>query len=119
MLEYLARLSEGQGPSPAQGLSSLAGTGRVLAIVSAMDVEGLEAVSRLPAARLASVVVLRGFAPQEEGVGSLAMLNSAGVPVITCVPGGIQETLHELAGVGALGPQHVVHKPSRASTALV
>ena len=107
LLEYLARLEEGQGPSPTQGLASLAGVGQVLAIVSAADVEAWEAVSRLPVGRLASVVVLRGFDPQAESAGALAAFKGIGVPVVTCTPGGMQKALDELAGVGAQGSRQL------------
>ena len=107
VLEYLARLEEGQGPSPTQGLASLAGVGQVLAIVSAADEEALEAVSRLPTGSLASVVVLRGFDPQAESAGAMAVLKGIGVPVVTCAPGGVQKALDELAGAGAHGSHRV------------
>ena len=108
VLEYLAKRDEGQGPSATQGLASLAGVGQVLAIVSAADEEALEAVSRLPAGRLASVVVLHGFDPQEEGSGASAALKGIGVPVVSCTPGGVQMALDELARARARDSRQVM-----------
>ncbi len=78
-----------------------------MAIVGATDGEALEAVSRLPADRLASVVVLRGFDPQKEADVAPAALKNVGVPVVTCVPGGIQQALDDLARAGVLGERQV------------
>ena len=58
-LEYLTRLADGEGAPPDRGLASLARAGRVIAIVAATDGEGLKAVRRLPADRLAAVILLR------------------------------------------------------------
>ena len=96
-LEYLARLAEGEGAPAERGLASLARAGRVIAIVAATDGEGLKAVRRLPAGRLAAVVLLQGFDAEHEEAGVAAALSGAGVPVVTCVPGGIQQALDELA----------------------
>ena len=100
-LEYLARLAEGEGAPAERGLASLARAGRVIAIVAATDGEGLRAVRRLPAGRLAAVVLLQGFDAEHEEAGVAAALSGAGVPVVACTPGGIQRALDELAAPGS------------------
>ncbi|MCZ6788948.1 MAG: DUF58 domain-containing protein [Chloroflexi bacterium] len=107
-LEYLARLADGEGAPPERALASLARAGRVIAIVAATDGEGLRAVRRLPADRLAAVVLLQGFDAEHEEAGVAAALSSAGVQVVTCVPGGIQQALDELAAAGSRGARQMV-----------
>ncbi|MCZ6891827.1 MAG: hypothetical protein O7F09_04855, partial [Chloroflexi bacterium] len=91
-----------------RALASLARAGRVIAIVAATDGEGLRAVRRLPAGRLAAVVLLQGFDAGHEETGVAAALSGAGVPVVVCAPGGIQQALDELAAAGSRGARQMV-----------
>ena len=107
-LEYLTRLADGEGAPPDRGLASLARAGRVIAIVAATDGEGLKAVRRLPADRLAAVILLQGFDTEHEEAGVAAALRGTGVPVVACAPGGIQRALDELAAAGSRSAQQMV-----------
>ena len=70
-------------------------------MVALADRHALDALARLPAARLAATVVLLGFAPEDEKLSDLESLKSRGVPVITCGPDGIPAALDALADTGA------------------
>ena len=107
-LEYLARLAEGEGAPAERSLASLARAGRVIAIVAATDVEGVQAVRRLPADRLAAVVLLQGFDAEREEAGVAAALSGVGVLVVACAPGGIQQALDDLAAAGSRSARQMV-----------
>ena len=97
VLDYLARLRLGQGPSLVDSVGVGAPQGRIVAIVALTDGTAVDALSRLPISRMAAAVVMQGFAPERENPGGLEGLKSIGVPVITCEPGGIPTTLEALS----------------------
>ena len=101
VLDYLARLRHGQGPDLADTTGAGKAEGRMVALVALADRHALDALARIPAARLAAAVVLQGFAPAEERLSDLESLKSRGVPVITCGPGHIPAALEALADTGA------------------
>ena len=97
VLDYLARLELGQGPTLEDSLATSMSHGPLLTIVALADHRAIETIARVPASRLAAVVVLQGFAPAGEKMSDLEGLRNSGVPVVTCEIGDVPSALTDLA----------------------
>ena len=100
VLRYLALLRRGQAPALSDALSAGMRAGRLVAIVPLADGASIKALSRVPPSMVAAVVVLRGFAPDQERSSDLDALEHMGVRLVTCAPGDIARTLESLTEIG-------------------
>jgi hypothetical protein len=118
VLGYLAMLRHGQAPALPGALSVGTSSGRLVAIVALADGASIKALAGVPPSMVSAAVILRDFAPDQEGSSDLDALGQLGIPLVFCAPGAISETLQSLAEVSqyttAGSIQALVRSASRA-----
>jgi len=101
LLRRLALVKDGDGWSSSRSLSQIYSGSSALVVISADDQPAALAISRMaPVMQRLVVVVLEGFGESESGGPALDTVNQIHIPVLRCVPGQLEETLHALENLG-------------------